>query len=200
MTDNGSERTGGGDGGGPAVLAAFEDPEPLTAAEVAAATGTDEDDAERALEAQVSAGRLGEKAVGGVRVWYPTPGGGNGTVEAGADTEGWDRDQVTVHGGGDVDDGADFDETRVEAAVAELDVPGTSEMMRDWRRSAVRGAFDHVRTEGDAVSEDVIEAVFPAHSAGYTDEEAWWACVAPRLAELPGIDREGDTWEFVGGE
>jgi hypothetical protein len=108
---------------------------------------------------------------------------------------------VTIHGGGDVDgDEVAFDEARIEAAVAAMDVPGTSEMMRDWRRAAVRGAFDHVRTEGTVDSEGVIGAVFPAHSAGYTDEDEWWACVAPRLAELPGIDREGDTWEFVGGE
>lgn len=198
MTDNGSEPAHGGDGGGSAVLAAFDDPEPLTAAEVAAATGTDEDEAESALEAQVSAGRLGEKTVGGVRVWYPTPGGGNGAVEGGADgTEGWDRDEVTIHGGGDVEAGADFDEAGVEAAVAEMDVPGTSEMMRDWRRSAVRGAFDHVRTEGEVTSEDVVEAVFPSHRAGYSDEESWWDCVAPRLAGLPGIERDGERWAFA---
>jgi hypothetical protein len=204
MSENGSDHTGGGDRGGSPVLAAFDDPEPLTAAEVATATGMDREDVESALERQVAAGRLGTKTVGdGITLWYPTPGGGNGTAKTddgsgSAREEAWDRDEVTVHGGGTSEDAGEFDEARIEAAVAEMEMPGTSEMMRDWRRAAVRGAFDHVRTEGPVESDAIKDTVYPAHSAGYTDADAWWACVSPRLNELPGIERDGERWEFVG--
>ena len=90
---------------------------------------------------------------------------------------------------------ADLEE-RAEQALAELSVPGTSEMMRDWRRDAVRAAFEFVVEEGPVVESEFIEYVFPTQNAGYDDPAAWWEMVSPRLAEVPGISppAEGEVW------
>jgi hypothetical protein len=205
--------TDGGSGGTSEslALAAFDDPEPLTVTEVVEATGLDRDSAERALDRLTSAGRLGTRTVGDVRVWYATPGGGNGaetTDDADRDRPvpeddparaDWSPEEVTVRGtGGSTEGTTGFDERQVETAVADLDVPGTSEMMRDWRRSAVRAAFEYLRDVGEAGSGDIVEAVYSAHRAGYGDADSWWAFVAPRLASLPGVERENEHWAFAG--
>jgi len=81
---------------------------------------------------------------------------------------------------------------RVDDALADLAVPGASELMQDWRRDAVREA-------GRADASTVADAVYPTHEAGYDSEEAWWGMVAPRLARLPGVGDgdDGDPWQFV---
>lgn len=90
---------------------------------------------------------------------------------------------------------ADLEE-RVEQALAELSVPGTSEMMRDWRRDAVRAAFEFVAEEGPVVESEFTECVFPTQNAGYDDPGRWWEMVEPRLARLPGVSppAEGEVW------
>ncbi|WP_267640326.1 helix-turn-helix domain-containing protein [Haloarchaeobius amylolyticus] len=101
-------------------------------------------------------------------------------------------------------EGADSSpEARAERVIASLSVPGASEMMRDWRRDAVRAAYEFLREEGEATTENLVSSVYPAHSAGYNDEEPWWAMVAERLACLPGVsppatdeDTEDETWTF----
>lgn len=204
MTEHGDE--GGvdvpGDRRVSLVLAAFDDPEPLTAREVADEVGIDPDRAATALDELVTAGRVGRKRIDGRTVWYPTPGAGNGHAKdhdegAGEATDDWSPDEVEVRGSS-LDD--DFDESRVEAAIADLEVPGTSEMMRDWRRGAVRAAFDRLREEGEAPSRAIVDAVYPGNPAGYSDREEWWAFVADCLGTLPGVRRDGDRWEFVGVE
>ncbi|WP_257298522.1 hypothetical protein [Haloarchaeobius sp. FL176] len=90
---------------------------------------------------------------------------------------------------------ADLEE-RAERTLAELSVPGTSEMMRDWRRDAVRAAFEFVVEDGPVVESEFIEHVFPTQNAGYDDAEQWWEMVAPRLAEVPGVSppTDGEVW------
>lgn len=87
-------------------------------------------------------------------------------------------------------------EERAEQALAELSVPGTSEMMRDWRRDAVRAAFEFVVEQGPVVESEFTEQVFPTQNAGYDDAEQWWEMVAPRLAAVPGVSppAEGEVW------
>lgn len=112
----------------------------------------------------------------------------------------WNLDGFTIHGSGPTptrgDRGGVFEE--VDERLAEFDVPGTSEMMREWRRGAVRAAFEHLHAEGEARSAAIVEAVYPGHRAGYADRGEWWDYVAPMLAALPGVERDGDRWAFVG--
>jgi hypothetical protein len=85
---------------------------------------------------------------------------------------------------------------RAEQTLAELSVPGTSEMMRDWRRDAVRAAFEFVVEEAPVVESEFTERVFPTQNAGYDDSAQWWEMVAPRLAEVPGVSppAESEVW------
>lgn len=88
---------------------------------------------------------------------------------------------------------------RVNDALADLAVPGASELMQDWRRDAVRESFEYLRDAGRADATAIVDAVYPTHEAGYDSEEAWWGMVAARLARLPGVDdgEDGDPWQFV---
>lgn len=89
----------------------------------------------------------------------------------------------------------------VQRTIAELDVPGVSEMMQDWRRDALERAWEFLAEEGVASDREFKQSVFPGHRAGYDTAEAWWAFVRPRLARLPGVDgpgEEGSTWEYDG--
>jgi len=170
------------------VLAAFEDAAPLSAEEVAAAAGLDAEAAAAALDALVERGALRRKIVSGV------------------DADARDRPRDDAREELDVDlwylpperlaDGdvvVTIDDDRaIEDALDELEFPGASELMRDWRRDAVRAAFEYLRERGPADRDALAEDVYPAHSAGYADAEAWLDCVAPRLAELPGVERGED--------
>ncbi len=91
-------------------------------------------------------------------------------------------------------------ERSLSSAIDDLEVPGTSRMMRDWRRDAVRAAFDYLAANGPVKEPSFREDVYPAQSAGYDDPEPWWAMVRPRLKTLPGVDaptwRSETTWRF----
>lgn len=168
-----------------AVLAAFEDATPLTAAEVAESVGLDAEATAAALSSLVERGALRRKTVAGV------------------DADARDRPRVDAREDLDVDlwylpedrlaDGdvvVTIDDDRaIEDALDELEFPGASELMRDWRRDAVRATFEYLRERGPADREALAEDVYPAHSAGYADAAAWLDCVAPRLAELPCVER-----------
>ncbi|SNZ16018.1 hypothetical protein SAMN06269185_2675 [Natronoarchaeum philippinense] len=197
MAADGDGESGPGDGeSGPpsadetAVLAAFVDAAPMTVGEVATTTGLDADAARNALAALVERGALHRKTVSGVDV---------GERDRPMDDE---REEYDVElwylpadrlADGDVVVTLD-DDRAVEDALDELDFPGASELMRDWRRDAVRAAFEYLRERGPADADALAEAVYPAHSAGYADADAWLDCVAPRLAELPGVERDGDEF------
>jgi hypothetical protein len=173
-----------------AVLGAFVDVAPRTAAEVAAETDLDPEAARAALDTLVERGALDRKQVSGVDV---------GARERPMADE---REELTVDlwylaadrlEGGDVVVTLDADRP-VEEALDEMEFPGASEMMRDWRRDAVHEAYEYLREQGPATRETLIDAVYPPHSAGYADADAWFDCVGPRLAELPGVER--DDGEF----
>lgn len=167
-----------------AVANAFVDAAPRTVAEVVETTGLDRDTVERRLEELVDDGELASKTLqtdaAELRVWYQP---------ATAHVE-------RLASGSPDDDRADA----VDDAIEDLDVPGVSDMMQSWRRDAIRGAWEYLVEHGAATDAAVIDAVYPGHSAGYDDRDAWWECVRPRLATLPGItppsDGTDDVWTY----
>jgi len=157
------------------LLAAFDGARPLTAAEIADAAGVTERTARAELAELRVDGRVRRKSVGdGVTVWFRP---------------------VTAFGPDD-----DPVERSPGDAIADLDVPGTSDMMHDWRRTAVRAAYDFLAASAPVEESAFVAEVFPAHSAGYDDPETWWGMVRPRLRTLPGVDaptwRSETTWRF----
>lgn len=166
------------------ALSVFSGVEPYTTREVAEAMNVTEHTARTALETLFARGEVGRKEVRGepatLTVWYRAR---TGIGEEPAEVESVDVD------------------ARVDELLAEVDVPGTSEMMRDWRIDAIRAAFDHLR-DVEAVSVDeFLEVVFPAHQAGFDDPDPWWEMVRPRLRRLPGVVNPAwgeDTWRYEG--
>jgi len=166
------------------ALAVLSGTEPYTTREVAAAMNATEHTARAALESLEDRGAVGRKQLRAetapLTVWYRTrPGVGNEPEEG-------ETPDVIEH---------------VEAMLEEMTVPGTSEMMRDWRRDAIRAAFEHLREAGEVPVPEFREAVYPAHRAGCEDFETWWDLVRPRLRRFPGVVNPAwgeDTWRYEG--
>ncbi len=163
------------------LLTEFDGAEPRTAAEIADAIATTEYEARSKLDALCRAGELRRKRV---REEPPL------TV--------WFRPRaVFVDEDGD---GRPVDE-RVDELLKDMEMPGISGMMRDWRRDAVRAAFDRLREEGELEAADFKRDVYPSHAAGYDDPESWWETVSERLGDLPGVVDPhwgGETWRYDG--
>lgn len=168
-----------------AVSAAFVDAAPRTLTEVVDETGVERERAVDALDALVADGDLATKQLQSgaatLRVWYLP---------------------ATAHVERLASGTPDADRTdAVEDAIADLDVPGVSEMMQDWRRDAIRNAWEYLAEHGAATDAAIIDAVYGAHSAGYDDRQQWWECVRPRLRTLPGVtapvDGDDDVWTYV---
>lgn len=177
------------------AFGAFVDAEPLSVPEVAVATGLPTEDVREALADLVEAGRLRRTAVRGVDVSQR-----KAAEAADVDLETpivlYHRQPEALLSGIGTADGAgiDADADRIGRRLARMDVPGASGMMRNWRRDAVRAAYDHLLEHGPADSATIRAAVFPAHEAGFDDPDAWWACIRPRLARLPGVTVEDGQW------
>jgi predicted ArsR family transcriptional regulator len=168
------------------AIAVFSGAEPYTTREVAEAMNVTEHTARTALDALHERGEVGRKEVRGepatLTVWYRARTGIGETPE--------DADAVDV----DVD-------ALVDEMLEDVDVRGTSEMMRDWRVDAIRAAFDHLREEEAVSVGEFYETVFPAHQAGFDDPDPWWEMVRPRLRRLPGVVNPAwgdDTWRYEG--
>jgi hypothetical protein len=168
-----------------AVADAFVDAAPRTLPRVVEDTGLERERALDALDALVDDGDLATtqlaSGAANLRVWYLP---------------------ATAHVERLASGTPDAERTgAVEDAIASLDVPGVSEMMQDWRRDAIRGAWEYVAEHGAATDDAVVDAVYSAHSAGYDDPERWWACVRPRLASLPGVtppsEADDDVWTYA---
>lgn len=171
------------------ALDLFEGVEPYTTAELAEELDTTEHTARNKLELLREDGKLERKVLRGgeapLTVWY-RPRGTLGELAAEGDGE-------------DADDDDGISEAEIDEAIEELDVPGTSGMMRDWRRDAVRAAYDHLSEHGTVPVDTFHEEVYPGYAAGYDDPQAWWAMVRERLKELPGVvgpGWDGQTWEY----
>ncbi|NHN41735.1 hypothetical protein G9C85_08835 [Halorubellus sp. JP-L1] len=164
-----------------AVAGTFVDAAPRTLREVVAETGLERERAVDALDALVADGDLAEKTLASesasVHAWYLP---------------------ATAHVERLASGSPDADRTDAVAdAIAELDVPGVSEMMQDWRRDAIRSAWEYLVEQGAATDAAIVDAVYPGHSAGYDDRENWWECVRPRLRTLPGVDAPVDGGDGV---
>jgi len=158
------------------VLAVVADGEPRTATEIAAAVDASAVALSDTLEHLRERDALASKTVGeeAIRIWYPP---------AGSDPSPPADDPQEL---GDV--------------VAEMAVPGTSEMMRQWRRDAIREAAEYLRERRRATAAEIRDDVFETHPAGYDDAYVWWETVRPRLAECPGVEapaEEGGGWRYV---
>lgn len=177
MSGENQRRATGGTVAPERVLPAVADGEPRTRAEIADAVGCDAAALGDTLEHLRERGVLASKTVGAadVRIWYaPTD----------ADPEPDPED----------------DPAALADVVAEMDVPGTSEMMRSWRRDAVREAAEFLAERRRATAGEIRESVFESHPAGYDDPYVWWETVRPRLADLPGVEPPGDdedVWRSV---
>ncbi|WP_267641438.1 hypothetical protein [Haloarchaeobius amylolyticus] len=165
------------------VLTVFDDAAPRTATEVAAETDIGPEAAADILDGLAEAGDLRAKELTdgeATLTAYYTPASLHGTASS--------ADPETAR------------EDAVEEAVAEMDVPGVSEMMIDWRRDAIQAAWDHLADEGTVTDREFKHEVFPKYRAGYDDAEAWWSFVRPRLPRLPGVSgpgEDGSTWEYL---
>lgn len=166
------------------ALSVFSGAEPYTTRSVAEAMNVTEHTARTALETLHERGEVGRKEVRGepatLTVWYRT------RTSLGEDPAA--AESVDV-------------DARVDELLAEVEVPGTSEMMRDWRVDAIRAAFEHLREEEAVSVDEFLEHVFPAHQAGFDDAEAWWEMVRPRLRRLPGVVNPAwgdDVWRYEG--
>lgn len=166
------------------ALEVFSGIQPYTTREVAAAMNATEHTARTALEELYERGQVGRKEVRGepatLTVWYRTR---TSIADGDAEPESVDVDAI------------------IADKLAEESVPGTSEMMRDWRRDAIRAAFDYLRDAGEVDTDEFLESVYPAHAAGYDDAETWWDVVRPRLMRLPGVVDPAwgeETWRYEG--
>lgn len=166
------------------ALAVFSGAQPYTTREVAAAMNATEHTARAALEALHARGAVGRKEVRGepatLTVWY--------------------QSRTSLDAGSTAPDEEAVDE-RVEEHLADVEFPGTSQMMRDWRRDAVRAAFEHLREHDDVENEEFLGTVFSRHQAGFDDADAWWDMVRPRLRRLPGVVPPAwgaETWRYEG--
>jgi len=159
------------------VLAVVADGEPRTATEIAAAVDASAVALSDTLEHLRERDALASKTVGDeeVRIWYPPA-------------------------GSDPSPPADDDPEELGEIVAEMAVPGTSEMMRSWRRDAIREAAEYLREHRRATAAEIRDDVFETHPAGYDDPYVWWETVRPRLGDLPGVEppaEDGDGWRYV---
>ncbi|AGN01610.1 hypothetical protein L593_08325 [Salinarchaeum sp. Harcht-Bsk1] len=179
------------------VRSAFVDAEPLTTAEVAVAADVPEPAVTDALEELVEAGDLRVTEVRGVDIRQRKYAEDDDEIDLEEPFDLYFRpaedllETVGTRDGSDVPEDAD----PVERRLARMDVGGASGMMRDWKRDAVRAAREHLIETGPCDPAELREVVYPAHEAGFDDADAWWDCVRPRLARLPGVVIDRGTWD-----
>ncbi|GAB3689359.1 hypothetical protein GCM10028857_24600 [Salinarchaeum chitinilyticum] len=178
------------------VRSAFVDAEPLRTAEVAVAADVPEPAARDALEELVAAGDLRHASVRGVDIRQRKHAENDDTVDLGAAIDVYHRPAADLVETVGTRDGSEMhaDADPIARRLARMDVPGASEMMRDWKRDAVRAAREHLETAGPCAPDEIRDVVYPAHEAGFDDAESWWAFVRPRLARLPGVVVEQGAW------
>jgi predicted transcriptional regulator len=161
------------------ALMTFSGTEPLTTAEIAEEMNTTEHTARGKLEALASKGALESKVLreetAPLTVWYLP------------------RDALVR--GTEADEEIEDPLERADDLIECFDVPGTSSMMHNWRRDAIRAAYEYLRERVRVPADEFREEVYPSHAASYDESQAWWAMVRDRLKQLPGV--VGPTW---GGE
>jgi hypothetical protein len=167
----------------PAVRDAFVDAAPRTLAEVAVAAGAPRSAVADALSHLVAAGELQRREV--------TATDGDGAERTAIV---WHLPAATLRER-TADRAVEADDA-AGRAIARMAFPGSSRMMRDWRRDAVRAVVEFLRTDGPATAAELVDAVYPPHSAGYDDPDAWWDCVRPRLLAVPAVAHDDGEWRY----
>lgn len=172
------------------LLSAFVDAAPRTVTDVALAAGVTEADAERGLEALCEAGALERRSVSGVDI----------SAQKAAEAAEIDVDEpITLY---HLPAAALADSTatpptaddEIGRRLERMSIPGASDLMRSWRRDAVRAAYDHLITSGGVTPDTLVDEVYPGHEAAFDDPPAWWFFVRPRLYRLPGVAVDDGEW------
>jgi hypothetical protein len=172
------------------VLEAFVDGAPRTVTDVAICAGVDEDVARETLETLTEQGELTSRTVRGVDITARKD-AEEADLDIDAEIELWSLPVTSVLEGPTEPPEAD---AVLERRLERMTVPGASSMMLNWRRDAVRAAYEHLESTGGATATELRDELFGSHGAGFDDPGEWWAFVRPRLYRLPGLIVEDDRW------
>lgn len=66
--------------------------------------------------------------------------------------------------------------------------------LSDAERAAARAAFAALSQRGRATGDDLADAVYDEHPAGYDSVDAWTDWLCGTFEALPGVDRAGEEW------
>ncbi|WP_128223992.1 hypothetical protein [Halobacteriaceae bacterium SHR40] len=114
-------------------------------------------------------------------VWYPSLSGGTWRDVA------VERVLERVHGQ-TLDESESDDEMALERALADLDLPGSGEVLIA-RREAIREMYLYLREEREAAKRELCELVDP-DEVGYQDRESFWSNLIIRhdvMRTLPNV-------------
>lgn len=177
------------------VLEAFVDGAPRTVGDVAISAAVDPAVARATLESLSADDQLLHRTVSGVDI-TARKAAEDAPVDIDAEIELWSLPPDQLIEGPTERATAD---DRVDRQLERMTVSGASEMMQNWRRDAVRAAYEHLDSlDGEtATAAELREELFGPHEAGFDDPEDWWAFVRPRLYRLRGVTVDGDHWSVV---
>lgn len=172
------------------VLSAFVDAAPRTVTDVALATGVDVDDAKAVLSDLCAAGSLNSRSVSGVDI--------SARKAAEAADVAIDEPITLYYRPADALAAEDMTpptaDDEIGRRLERMSIPGASDLMRSWRRDAVRATYNHVVESGGTTMDELVTEVYSGHEAGFDDSDAWWAFIRPRLYRLPGIAVDDEEW------
>ena len=198
------------------VVEAFDSVDGLpvvTSRDVADATGLSQDSARRKLETLVDRGDVDRRTTAGRVLYWRVDDVAERRRESGESAplsnsdregvgEGERRDERARGGEQTAETDAVGIPDDVEAAIADLDLPGSGAKL-DARRDGVRDLFEHLREQGSASKSD-FETIVDADDVRYGSFASFWNnCVKERdaLASLPGVEAPGEgehNWYYTG--
>jgi hypothetical protein len=71
--------------------------------------------------------------------------------------------------------------------------------LSEAERAAARGAFTALSERGRATVDDLADAVYDEHPAGYDSVDAWTDWLCGTFEALPGVNRAGAVWTYDPG-
>lgn len=198
------------------VLDVFDEvdgPPVVTSADVADATGLSRDGARRKLKTLVDRGDVARRSTAGRVLYWRVADVAERRRESAESApvsnsdregvgEGERRDERARGGEQTAETDAVGIPDDVEAAIADLDLPGSGAKL-DARRDGVRDLFEHLREQGSASRSD-FETIVDADDVRYGSFSSFWNnCVLDRdaLASLPGVEAPGEgehNWYYTG--
>lgn len=172
------------------LRAAFVDAAPRTVEDVAAAAGVSPAAAQPGLETLAESGAIGRRSVNGVDI----------SARKAAEAAEIDIEapitlyHLTPSAASEGDTNQSGTDDEIGRRLDRMAIPGASDLMRSWRRDAVRATHDYLVTAAGATPEEIRSDVYSGHEAGFDDPGSWWEFVRPRLYRLPGVTVEDDEW------